>query len=200
MNSPISAKRTFARPRAPEFLAVMFLSVLVGTSPASPASAAESGTVTATVTSSVACITLDVTTTTFASKPFSTASADEVAVAPGVAITNCGGSAENVLARGTDATGSAGTQGTVSWALNDGSGNVCDLGIDRFKVRNALRDASSQGGELASLFLSTTNKALGPSQAAGETRRLSYDMHMPCSGSSGAGIAMQLQFVYTATF
>jgi hypothetical protein len=119
-----------------------------------------------------------------------------------VAITNCGSSAETLLARGTDASGSAGSQGTVSWALTDaGSGNVCDLGTEKFKVRNALRDSSSsQGAELASVFLSKTNKVLGPSQAAGTTRSLSYDMHMPCSGSSGAGVAMQLQFVYTATF
>jgi hypothetical protein len=163
-----------------------------------PAGAEDSGTVTATVTPSMPCITLSTSTADFPSKPFSTPAQQQVSLPPNISVSNCGGSSQSLLARGTNAT----TGTPTPWTLNDtGSGNVCDLGPNTFRVLNGLSETTSTGTtSLAAVFLSTSNKALGPPQNAGQTRSMGYNLHMPCTGSVGAGSPAQFQMVYTATF
>jgi Tol biopolymer transport system component len=114
-----------------------------------------------------------------------------------LAITNCGTSAVHLAARGTDATGSAG-----SWQLTDqGVGSTCDVGPNVFRASFIL--LLSGGG--VGIGLSTHDRLLvdeGGSTpftlAAAATQQGSPQIEMPCVGSVGLGDPMTTSVTLTA--
>ena len=172
-----------------------------------PAFSADGGTVTATVTPAVACLTLDTSSVDFGSQPFSTPSQMSKADYPGVntpypRLTNCGGSEATLLARGTNATGAGG----AAWTLTPVEGNPCAEGVDKY--HQWVNAANLADGTLGiPLRLSTTDQqfkvnysastknTLGPGASMG----VALVVELPCAGSTGAGAAMGFSYVFTAT-
>ena len=165
-----------------------------------PASGADSATVDATVTPAAPCLTVAVSSATFGTKAFSTSAGTSVALTPNYGYTNCSSIAEKVLARGTSAQNAA---GTATWTLDDtalGSASTCTLGQNKYQMKNVDIFPPGSGSNQGEILLSTTPKVLNGAVAAGQARQISPQLHMPCSGSGGAGEEMNLQMLYTATF
>ncbi|MFY9580726.1 MAG: hypothetical protein WAQ33_15540, partial [Gaiellaceae bacterium] len=112
-------------------------------------------------------------------------------------ITNCGTAPVHLAARGTDATGSAG-----SWQLVDqGTGSTCELGLNVFRASFAL--LLSGGG--VGVGLSTQDRLLVDADgttpftlAAGTAQEASPSVEMPCVGSVGLGDPMTTNVTLTA--
>jgi Tol biopolymer transport system component len=113
-------------------------------------------------------------------------------------ITNCGDSAVHLNARGTDATGAAGT-----WQLtNDsGSGSVCGVGVNVFRADVTLWLTGGQ----AATSLSTANTPLVGADGttpfalgAAADQELSAGVDLPCVGSVGLGDPMTTNVTLTA--
>ena len=109
-----------------------------------------------------------------------------LAGAPNMVVTNCSSASETILAHGTDATaaGAPRTLTTVAQCGVSGTPNQYNLGL-----------RLPSGGDT---FLSTSNLSLGsipPAQGLTRTPLL----RMPCTGSGGAGQAMNMSYVFTAT-
>ena len=113
-------------------------------------------------------------------------------------VRNCGDSAVHLNARGTDATGSAGT-----WQLTRDSsgGSVCGAGVNVFRADVTLWLTGGQ----AATPLSTSNTALvgtdGASPftlGAAADQELSAGVDLPCVGSVGLGDPMTTNFTLTA--
>lgn len=150
-----------------------------------PTPAPDSGVVDAEVTvpTSAACIELSTTTISFGTQRFG---GQDLPATPEIIVTNCSGSDESLLARGSDATGSGAT-----WQLVDGAG-TCSAGTlatDDFHLKLQRADTA------ALTVLSTNNKTIRP-LAAGEDGTLDALLDMPCPGSSGAGQTMGMQIVF----
>lgn len=160
---------------------------------AAPAYAADSGTVQATVTAASPCILLDTGAIDFGTAPFSTSGNEVVRQGtPNVSISSCGASDEQLLVRGTDAA-SQDPNSQASWTLVAQS-IACDPNQSQ-PNRYAL-DVSANN---VSAFLSSANVSL-VTVPGGQQVVASHQIHMPCSGSSGAGQTMGTQIAYTATF
>ena len=139
-----------------------------------------------TVPTSAACIELSATSVTFGTQRFGT---EDVPATPSITVTNCSGSDETLLARGTDASGNG-----ASWNLVDAAG-TCGAGT------LALHDyhlTLKRGDTDEVTRLSTNNKAIRP-LAAGADGTLDALIDMPCPGSSGAGQTMGMQIVFVVT-
>ena len=139
-----------------------------------------------TVPTSAACIELSSTSVTFGTQRFGS---EDVAATPGITVTNCSGSDEMLLARGTDATGTGAT-----WNLVDAAGSCAagTLAIDDYHLklrRDDTQDVTRLAGD---------NKTIRP-LAAGEDGSLDALIDMPCPGSSGAGQTMAMQIVFLVT-
>jgi len=156
--------------------------------PADPTPDADSGVVDADVTvpTSAACIELSATSVTFGTQRFGT---EDVGATPSITVTNCSGSDETLLARGTDADGNG-----ASWHLTDDAG-TCGAGtlaLDDFHLKLKRGDTDEV------TRLSTNNKAIRL-LAAGADGTLDALIDMPCPGSSGAGQTMGMQIVFVVT-
>ena len=135
------------------------------------------------VPTSAACIELSTTSIDFGSVRLG---AENVAATPDVIVTNCSGIAEDILARGSDATATG-----TTWSLVGGSATCADtLGLDSYRM--ALE---STGGTVG---LSTSNAPLG-SLAGGDTSTQTARMWAACPGSSGSGQLMTSQITFLAT-
>ena len=112
-------------------------------------------------------------------------------------ITNCGTSPVHLAARGTDASGSAG-----SWQLVDqGTASTCNLGLNVFRASFAL--LLSGGG--VGIGLSTQDRLLVDADGttpftltAGAAQEASPSVEMPCVGSVGLGDSMTTNLTLTA--
>jgi hypothetical protein len=153
-----------------------------------PTSEPDTGVVDADVTvpTSAACIELSSTSVTFGTQRFGT---EDVSSTPSITVTNCSGSDETLLARGTDAAGTGAT-----WHLVDATGScgAGTLAIDDYHLKLSRVDTAEV------TRLSTNNKAVRP-LAAGAEGTLDALIDMPCPGSSGAGQTMGMQIVFVVT-
>jgi hypothetical protein len=170
---------------------------------AGPALTASTGTVNVTVSVAEPCVTIGGgTAVDFGTKPFwasATLAPIGYTAQPYLTIQNCGGGAEKIYARGTDAAGLNGP----SWALSDTYyGSICPA------VGPNVYSLAIRTGNPANVFtsLSKTNKQLpldtgGISDwGAGYSQIDALELYMPCTGSSGAGATMAMQVTYTASF
>lgn len=154
---------------------------------ATPALAADAGTVDAQVTVSpaAACIELSTGSIGFGTLALG---AEEQAATPGITVTNCGDADATLMASGTNAAGTA-----AAWTLVDSAETCADtLGLDNYH----LAIAAAGGSPIATL--STDNKELGTLPAAGSTDHEAR-IWTACPGSSGAGKVMSMQINYVAT-
>jgi hypothetical protein len=155
-----------------------------------PAFSDANGAVTATVTPLVACLTLDKTSIDFGTLPFSP-TGGVTNRGTDVTATNCGGTAEQIYGRGTDAANSG---GSVTWTLDSSGALPCTLGTNKFQLAETAAD-NSWG-----IYLSKADQQLGSgSLGGGATATYRNGMRMPCTGSGGAGQTMSWQYIYTAT-
>jgi hypothetical protein len=112
-------------------------------------------------------------------------------------VTNCGTEPVHLAARGSDATGTAG-----SWQLLDqGDGSTCELGPNVFRASFAL--LLSGGG--VGIGLTTQDRLLPDADgstpftlAAGAAQDASPNIEMPCVGSDGIGQPMTTNVTLTA--
>lgn len=147
-----------------------------------------SGTVDATVTmrTSQACLELSTATIDFGTRSFGDVA---IPATPDITVTNCSGNPEDVLARGTDATGA----GPTTWTLNDAG--TCEGGTlptDNYSLLVA------PSGAPAATRLSTSNKML-ETLSSGEANVHVAQIDTPCPGSDGAGVVMSMQITFVAT-
>lgn len=146
------------------------------------------GTVDATVTmaTSALCLSLSTGSIDFGTRQFGDVG---IAANPGVTATNCGGSGEDVLARGSDASGA----GPTSWTLDDtGTCAGATLATDHFGLAVERQDTNAQ------VRLSTSNKALETLSGGAAIDHLAR-IDTPCPGGSGAGVVMTMHITFVAT-
>lgn len=190
-------KRGFVR-WAKLVLATMGLMVVVAPS----IGAAESGTVTATVTAATSCIEVQATSVNFLTQPFSTNTADQVAQSGFYNVTNCSSGEASFLGHGTDATGDG-----FTWALDGTTGGIppvlmcedTDGTTNRFRHSiNVDRTDESLGA--AGTFITTTPQTLNGANAvpAAGVELIQNQITMPCTGSDGAGLLASFSATYTA--
>ncbi|MGH8431692.1 MAG: hypothetical protein ACREUF_14950 [Solimonas sp.] len=152
-----------------------------------PTFSADTGTVNVTVSAQAqACLVVGSTIINYGTKPFS---AGTLITSPGniSAIDSCAPVAQNLQARGTDATGTAG-----AWTLVNGTGG-CGAGLNVNQFRHEISSLSS-----GQVKLTTSNQSVGTLAAGATGASLDTHLTMPCAGSVGAGQAMSTQIVLTA--
>lgn len=137
-----------------------------------------------TVPSSAACLELSTTSISFGTQLLG--SEDQPAT-PDVNVTNCSGNSAELLASGSDATGPG-----ASWTLVGGTETCADtLGLDRYRL-------SLEGsGFVDQIGLTTTPRslfALDPGETAFHVARI----WMPCPGSGGGGLTMNMSITFLA--
>ena len=158
---------------------------------ATPAFAADNGSVDAQVTVATPCILLTEPvsgTSDFGTLPFSTAGTTTEGQQP-ISYQNCGTAAQRIWAAGTDATG-----GDATWYLGAGPGPICDQPLNTYRIALFGLDGSPVGA-----ILETTPVELQSLEPPFVTR-LSATLSMPCVGSDGVGETMSFQILFTATF
>ena len=153
-----------------------------------PTSGPDSGTVDATISMSGSTVCIELST---ASVDFGTGQFGQVGVVgtPEIVVTNCGAGPQALFARGTDATAPG-----AAWDLVTGSATCADtLGLNEYHL--GLHDNESDDDDWA---LGTTNTLL-QSVDVGSTGRFGPRLDTACSGSTGAGLQMSMQIMFTAT-
>jgi hypothetical protein len=152
-----------------------------------PTSGPDTGVVDATISmASAVCIELSTAAVDFGTGQFGQVG---VAGSPHIAVTNCGGVPQALLARGTNATAPG-----AAWALDQRSAECSDtLGLDAYHLW--LGDAETLDDTWG---LGTTNTLLG-TIAVGSASSFAPFIDTACPGSSGAGLQMSMQIVFTAT-
>ena len=136
-----------------------------------------------TILPSAACIQLSTTSVDFGSLRLGSVNQ---AASPQVAVTNCSGSSESILARGSDAVGAG-----SSWSLNDANASCADtLGLDSYRL--------GLDGDAGTVQLAENNKTLYSltSEASASSTAL---IDTACPGSTGGGTTMTMQIVFLAT-
>jgi hypothetical protein len=154
-----------------------------------PASADESGAVTATVTVAAPCVLLTDTEIGYGVLPFSRDSevARESGAGP-MTVENCSGTTQLLFVRGTDATS---INSSASWALTDPAGgttNPCALRPNAY-----FHELSFEGNPVQFLTIADSPALAGYGQ-------YEFGLTMPCVGSDGAGETFQMAVVFTAAF
>ena len=153
-----------------------------------PTSGPDQGTVDATISmaESSICIELSTATVDFGTGQFGQV---DVSGSPGIVVTNCGITTQALYARGTDATASG-----ASWDLvNDSSTCADTLGLDAYHLR--LIDGETLDDEWGLGLTNTLLQSLDVNSTAGYGSLIDT----ACPGSSGAGLQMSMQIVFTAT-
>jgi hypothetical protein len=140
--------------------------------------------VSASVTVAAPCIAVTPTQLVFGTLGFSQNATSSVSASRALSVTNCGTAAENVFARGTNATSTAGT----TWTLEENQGDLCST-LNRFAQRIDTGTIS--------IPLTTEDKAVA-SVAGGQASSLTALLVMPCVGSGGAGEVMTFSYLFTA--
>lgn len=98
--------------------------------------------------------------------------------------TNCSGTAERILVRGTNATSST---SSTTWSLTS---DLCPT-LNQFKY--------GVGGDAGGFAISNDDGVLDPSAPSTEVG-VNTTLTMPCVGSDGAGETMTWSVIFTATF
>ena len=161
-----------------------------GEAPPDPTSAPDTGVVDADVTvpTSAACVELSTTAVSFGTQRFGSV---DVQAGPSITVTNCSGTDETLLARGTSAAGNGAT-----WTLVDNAA-TCDAGtldVDEFHLK-----LNRPGNEVDPVTqLSSTNKEIAEI-AGGDDTTVEALLDMPCPGSDGAGQTMGMNIVFVVT-
>ena len=155
-----------------------------------PVQAADNGTVGVTITVAAPCITV-AGSFDYGTQPFGTPAAPVVVGQFGPTATNCSGTTEQFLARGSDAT--AATDPTVVWGIV--AGDWC-VAPNQYRLELAEQPADNA----ADIILTTVDQTFDASVAAGEAPVLRAILGMPCTGSDGAGLVMSSTITLTATF
>jgi hypothetical protein len=107
---------------------------------------------------------------------------------PSIEVTNCSAIPGLILARGTDATG----EGPSFWSLVDTGGcEVGTLGTDKYEM--LLEDTTTGIGT----FLTTTNTELEALDSDEGAEYIAF-LNTPCPGSTGSGVVMGMQILFTA--
>jgi hypothetical protein len=153
-----------------------------GGEPGSP-----NGTVDATVTmaDSAACLQLSTSAIDFGTRRFGEV---RQAASPSIEVANCATTPGLILARGTDATG----DGPSFWSLVDtGLCEAGTLGTDNYLI--LLEDTSTGVGP----FLNTANTEIA-TLASFATEEYTAFLNTPCPGSTGGGVVMGMQILFTA--
>ena len=155
-----------------------------------PTAAPDTGVVDADVTvpTSAACIELSTTSVTFGTQRLG---GENLLGSPEIEVTNCSGSDQDLLARGTDATG-----GGATWHLVNNAA-TCDAGTlatDDYHLK--LRFSAAQDVVVP---LSANNAPLQQALGGGDTTFFEPLLDMPCPGSSGSGQTMGMQIVFVVT-
>ena len=156
--------------------------------PPDPTPGSDEGTVDATISMAASSICIELST---AAVDFGTGQFGQVDVfgSPGILVTNCGASTQALYARGTNATAAG-----ASWDLVNDSATCADtLGLDAYHLR--LIDGATLEDEWR---LGLTNTLLG---SVGLDLGAGYGslIDTACPGSSGAGLQMSMQIIFTAT-
>ena len=126
------------------------------------------------------------------SKPGTPSSLDALPIIKGLKMQNCSVAAENILAKGTDAT----ILGSPAWQLSTLpplSGNPCDNGLNKFVHRLQVFP-----GPTSMIDLQTTNQVLLSGASSGSLPVLDSILYLPCVGSVGAGSTASADIVFTA--
>jgi hypothetical protein len=114
---------------------------------------------------------------------------EDVAGSPDIEVTNCGQSSVTLFAKGTDATATGAT-----WDLVKNGATCADtLGTDSYHLR--LHEGQTPDVDWV---LGTTNTELEDIDG-GSIGFFEPSIDTACPGSSGAGLEMQMQIVFTAT-
>jgi hypothetical protein len=155
---------------------------------ASPMLAAEDGAIDAQVTVATPCIIVSPASLDYGTLPFSSAGNPGYG-ARAIQLQNCGSSAEQMFARGTDAT----IGDSTVWALVNA--DPCTGAPNEYFLR--ARDNSNTGPFVG---LTTTNQVLETVGAGNDALTNELQLVMPCVGSDGAGQIVTFQAIFTATF
>jgi hypothetical protein len=151
---------------------------------AAPAFGDSEGTVSGRVSVAAPCIEVTPAQLDFGTLGLSPNATSPVGASRPLTVTNCGTASENVFARGTNATSTAGT----TWTLEPNLSDLCST-LNRFTQ-------AIDTGPL-SIGLSTANQAVA-SVAGGQASSLNALLVMPCVGSGGAGEVMTFSYLFTA--
>jgi hypothetical protein len=147
---------------------------------ASPALAADSVTVDASVSVVGPCLTTTTNVLDFGQLSLQSGSSQPIDY------TNCSGTVEHVFARGTDAGGGG---GGADWFLDD-SGTPCpDLGLNRYRLQT-----------FTGFLIGTTDREIDEVEAGSDGSANGLALFMPCAGSDGIGQTLTFQVIFTATF
>jgi hypothetical protein len=148
------------------------------------------GTVTATVNVNIGpCI--SVAPTSFVYAPAGFSSSQPVTTTPSGTkpiVTNCSNQAENILARGSAATGPGG----AAWELQGGV-LQCSSGPDKYR-----HEIHQLGGSTMPLTLVNQTWEGSVPATGSDTRVLDGILTMPCTGSTGGGQTMSMSIFLTA--
>ena len=159
---------------------------------ATPGLAANSATVDAQVTVESACVIVSTLSVNFGTLPFSSDGGNPSSGSSAISYTNCGGASEKIYGRGTDATGG---NGSATWSLGSPPKLCPDRGLNNYRF-GAYQNASGSNG----LEFSKVDQFI-ESVAAGDAGLIDLlYIHMPCTGSNGAGLTMSFQAIFTASF
>jgi hypothetical protein len=115
---------------------------------------------------------------------------------------NCGGADVNVLARGTNATGSGATWELTNRSSGGPIDSICELGLDLFRANLTLWNP--QGGGVGTPLTTEDGVLLGLNGldpfvlGSVSGQEFSADVELPCEGSSGIGQPMTMDVVLTA--
>ena len=170
-----------------ELDASVTITYIVG-DPPDPTPGSDSGTVDATISMSESSVCIELST---AAVDFGTGQFGQVGVpgTPEILVTNCGAGEETLFARATDATAPG-----ASWDLVKNSEECGDtLGLDEYHLwlhENQTSDVD--------WGLGNTNTVLETVQA-GSFGSFGPSIDTACPGSTGAGLQMSMQIVFTAT-
>lgn len=117
-------------------------------------------------------------------------------------MTNCGDTAVEIDARGSDATGATATWELTSQSSGGPIDSTCDLGLDLFRTVVTLWLPS--GGGVGTSLAKTSSRLLGDDGLSplvldpAAEREISPDVEMPCEGSGGLDQPMTMNVVLTA--
>jgi hypothetical protein len=167
---------------------VLAIAALAG-GQAGPALAADTVTVSASVSMVAPCLTVSTTSLDFGGQLMSSV-AGMVTVDRSITYTSCSGTSEKIFGRGT----TANNGGTATWTLTAPTVNCPDLGLNKYQ----LRSHPSAAGPSHNLFTFDQQLETVASGATGLADLLA--LTTPCTGSDGSGSTMSFQAIFTATF
>ncbi len=148
-----------------------------------PAIGGSSATISATVTPTAACVTVSQSTLDFGTGSFSKSNFDSTLGGSAFSFTNCSQQDADIFVSGTDATSAT---SSAKWTLHGADGQ-CGAGLNQYAL------------QIWGTFLTTSNQLLGHFGGGNTAAGVVPNLHMPCTGSDGAGEKMNFQINFTAS-